>query len=75
MSGLDHNFFISPEASFHEGDDEITTIINLSRKQLKERWNTQEGQFIFTRWKLNGFRRDVLNSLVENSMIIQIYEE
>src|SRR5262245_125339 len=64
MNGLDEHFFINPGINVSEVNGELGTIIGLSKEQLKARWDTPKGQSILTRWKTNGFRRDILDSQV-----------
>ena len=64
MDGLDLDFFIRPGINLLVENEEFTTIINLPKEQLRARWNTPNGRSILTRWKTNGFRREILNNLV-----------
>src|SRR5437870_4899506 len=64
MNGLDQHFFINPGVNVCKVNVELCTIVSLSKEKLKERWNTTKGQYILTTWKTNGFRRDILDSLV-----------
>ncbi|MBW4441870.1 MAG: pentapeptide repeat-containing protein [Plectolyngbya sp. WJT66-NPBG17] len=58
------NFFVIPGVNVHQGDPDYSLLVNLSEKQLKQRWDTPEGQNILARWKSSGFSRDALDSLV-----------
>lgn len=57
-------FFIVSGVNIDTGNSELSTVVNLTKEQLKNRWSTQAGQNILTRWKANGFKRDVLDNLV-----------
>ena len=64
MNGFDEHFFIHPGINISEANGELSTIVALSKEQLRARWNTPKGQSIYTRWKTNGFRREILDTLV-----------
>jgi hypothetical protein len=64
MDKLDENFFITPGVNLQENDSQLTTVINLSVSQLRERWNTTKGRSILTTWETNNYKRDVLNESV-----------
>ena len=57
-------FFIKPNVDLQQGNQELLTIVNLSKEQLKRRWNTPQGEYIITKWKANKFSRSSLESLV-----------
>ena len=57
-------FFINPGQDLDQQSQEILTIVNLSKEQLQQRWNTPKGQYIFSRWRGNKYDRKVLDSLV-----------
>ncbi len=57
-------FFIVPNANLDKGSQELMTMVNLSKEQLRDRWSTPAGRYILNRWKGNGFDRKVLDSLV-----------
>jgi len=57
-------FFIKPGVDLQKGSQELLTMVNLSKDQLRQRWNTQQGQYIISRWKGNKFDRQILESLV-----------
>lgn len=57
-------FFIHPQFNLDETSQEIRTIVNLSKEQLRQRWNTEKGQYILSRWKGNKFDRQILDQLV-----------
>lgn len=57
-------FFINPGLDLDKGNKELLTIVNISKEQLKQRWNTTLGQRILTRWKANKFDRDILDEMV-----------
>ncbi|MBN3875189.1 pentapeptide repeat-containing protein [Nostoc sp. JL23] len=57
-------FFINPGVNLDAGSQELLTMVNLSKEQLRNRWFTPAGQNILTRWKTNGFKRDVLDRMV-----------
>ncbi len=58
------DFFITPGFDLQSGSQELLTVVNLSKDQLRQRWNTQTGQYILTKWKGNKFDRQILNDLV-----------
>ncbi|TBR61533.1 hypothetical protein B4U84_12290 [Westiellopsis prolifica IICB1] len=57
-------FFINPGINLDTGDDELLTIVNLTKEQLKSRWFTPTGQHILTRWRANGYKRQILDEMV-----------
>ncbi|KYC42115.1 hypothetical protein WA1_19145 [Scytonema hofmannii PCC 7110] len=57
-------FFILPNVNLDKGSQELMTMVNLSKEQLRDRWKTNEGRYILSRWKGNGFDRKILDSLV-----------
>jgi Ion channel/Pentapeptide repeats (8 copies) len=57
-------FFIVPGVNINPGSPELSTIVNLTKNELRDRWNTPAGRTILTRWKTNGFKRDVLDNMV-----------
>ncbi|BAY63690.1 pentapeptide repeat family protein [Calothrix brevissima NIES-22] len=57
-------FFIHPNVDLDTGDDELLTIVNLTKEQLKNRWLTSAGQHILTRWRANGYKRHILDEMV-----------
>lgn len=58
------DFFIKPGQDLDEKSQEIRTIATLSKEQLWQRWNTQTGQYILSKWRGNKYDRKVLDSLV-----------
>lgn len=58
------DFFINPGQDLDQTSQEILTIVNLSKEQLRQRWNTQSGQYILSKWRGNKYDRKVLDSLV-----------
>ncbi|MBE9227086.1 pentapeptide repeat-containing protein [Phormidium sp. LEGE 05292] len=57
-------FFITPNQDLNKTSQEILTIVNLSKEQLRQRWNTPQGQYILSKWRGNKYDRKVLDSLV-----------
>ncbi|WP_434686933.1 pentapeptide repeat-containing protein [Pseudanabaena minima] len=61
------NFFIASGVNLQNTPAdliELQTIVKLNKKQLTDRWKSQEGQQIFTTWKNNNFDIGVLDSIV-----------
>lgn len=57
-------FFINPSQDLDKTSQEILTIVNLSKEQLQQRWNTSDGKYILAKWKGAKFERKVLDALV-----------
>ncbi|MBW4623911.1 MAG: pentapeptide repeat-containing protein [Cyanosarcina radialis HA8281-LM2] len=57
-------FFINPRVDLQKGSQELLTMVNLSKEQLRQRWNSQKGQYILSKWKSNGFDRQILDDIV-----------
>jgi uncharacterized protein YjbI with pentapeptide repeats len=57
-------FFINPGVDLQKGSQELLTMVNLSKEQLRQRWNKQQGQYILNKWKSNGFDRKIIDSMV-----------
>ncbi|MDZ8071154.1 MAG: pentapeptide repeat-containing protein [Nostoc sp. DedQUE08] len=59
-------FFINAGVNLDTGgnQEDLLTMVNLSKQQLRDRWFTPAGQNILIRWKTNGFKRDVLDRMV-----------
>ncbi|TYQ29846.1 pentapeptide repeat-containing protein [Pseudanabaena sp. UWO310] len=61
------NLFIKPNVDLTDDPQykiDLLTMVNLSKTQLKERWDTAEGKQILNTWKGNKFDRSVLDGLV-----------
>lgn len=57
-------FFINPNFDLDKGSQELLTVVNLSKEQLRQRWSTPVGQRILTKWKANKFDRKILDNMV-----------
>ncbi|WP_448267958.1 hypothetical protein [Nostoc sp. DSM 114159] len=59
-------FFINAGVNLDTGgnQEDLLTMVNLSKQQLRDRWFTPTGQNILIRWKTNGFKRNVLDRMV-----------
>jgi hypothetical protein len=57
-------FFINPSFDLNQGSKELITIVNISKDQLRQRWNTSTGKRILTKWKANKFDRKILDEMV-----------
>ena len=64
METIVENFFIKPGVDLGKDDEDLPKVINLSKQQLRDRWNTPKGREIFQAWKASNFDRSVLDSLV-----------
>lgn len=63
-SEITPEFFINPGVDLQPGSQALLTMVNLSKPQLRQRWQTTPGQYIINSWKGNRFDRQVLESLV-----------
>ncbi len=63
MTKLEKNF-IKPEFNLDKFDKEINDVVSFDKTTLTDRWNTSYGKKILSAWKLSGFDRDVLDTLV-----------
>jgi len=61
---ITQDFFIKPGIDLQQNSQELLTMVNLSKDQLRQRWNTQPGQYIISHWKGHRFDRQSLESLV-----------
>lgn len=61
---ISEDLFINPVFNIKEGDEGLTTIVNLSKSDLIGRWNTQKGKSILSTWRANKFDRGFLDNLV-----------
>ncbi len=61
---ITQDFFIKPGIDLQVGSQELLTMVNLSKDQLRQRWDTQHGQYIISHWKGRSLDRQSLESLV-----------
>lgn len=55
---------IQPKADILTGDPDLNYVVNLSKKDLRDRWLTERGREIIQRWESSGYSRDVLDDWV-----------
>jgi hypothetical protein len=63
-SKVNQNFFVEPGCNVQKGDEGYVTLARLDKEQLKERWNSQSGNYILNTWRANRFDRVTLEGLV-----------
>ncbi len=57
-------FFIKPGEDLDKDDEDLLTIVNLSKRDLRDRWTKPRGQNILKTWKAHKFDRETLEQLV-----------
>ena len=64
MDSINEHLFINPGVNIGKNHKDIKTIVNLSKEEIKARWENQLGQSILSKWRANNFDRKMLNQLV-----------
>jgi uncharacterized protein YjbI with pentapeptide repeats len=64
MSDVSQDLFIAAGVNLTEKSAELPTVINIPKRQIRSRWETQQGNNILSRWKANSFKREILDEMV-----------
>lgn len=64
MADVNHDLFIVPSVNLTAESAELPTVINIPKSQIRSRWQSRQGRYILTRWKANGFKREILDEMV-----------
>jgi len=65
VDSINEHLFINPGVNIgKKNHKDIKTIVNLSKEEIKARWENQLGQSILSKWRANNFDRKLLNQLV-----------
>jgi len=56
--------FIKANFDLDKNDEEVYRIISLDKAELRNRWHSEYGQNIISKWKDSGFDRGTLDQLV-----------
>ncbi len=58
------NFFIRPTVDLTVGHQDLAWAATLDRRNIVERWHSESGRSILSKWKSDHFSRQMLDSLI-----------